>query len=122
MSQISAKLRHTSEGFSHWCPACEQMHHISINRDGGPNWTFDGNVEAPTFAPSVRIGGKQRINEQGRWTGEWRRGPDGKALDGCCHYFLHAGQLQFLPDCTHALAGQTIPLPDLPDFLKDEVV
>ena len=29
-----------------------------------------------------------------------------------CHSFVVNGQIQFLPDCTHALAGQTVPIPD----------
>jgi len=119
MSQVSRKLRQTSEGYSHWCPGCEEMHCISLTRNGGPNWTFDGNVDVPTFSPSVRITGKQCINENGKWTGKWRLGPDGKALDGCCHYILNSGQIQFCPDSTHALAGKMVPLPDLPEFVRD---
>lgn len=28
-----------------------------------------------------------------------------------CHYFLRNGQIQYLGDCTHAMRGQTVPLP-----------
>jgi hypothetical protein len=83
------------------------------------NWTFDGNVESPTFEPSVKITGKQAINVNGKWTGEYVRGPDGKALDACCHYFLHNGKLVFQNDCTHAMKGKTVALPELPSFLAD---
>lgn len=31
-----------------------------------------------------------------------------------CHSYLRDGQLEFLADCTHALAGKTIALPDWP--------
>ena len=34
-----------------------------------------------------------------------------------CHTFIRAGQIEFLGDCTHALKGQTIPLPPLPDWV-----
>jgi hypothetical protein len=69
----------------------------------------------------VLITGKQTPKDEfGRWKGGWILGPDGKALDDCCHYFLRSGQLQFLGDCVHALKGQTVELPDLPDFLTDE--
>jgi hypothetical protein len=68
----------------------------------------------------------------------WRRGPNGHYIawhapgDPCwctydtehpdapspftcqrCHSFLVDGQIQFLGDCTHALAGQTVPLPEI---------
>lgn len=84
-------------------------------------WSFDGDLARPTFNPSVKITGKQCVvDDQGRWTGEWVLGGDGKALDACCHYFLHAGVLKFCSDSTHALAGKDVSLPDLPDFLTDE--
>ena len=31
-----------------------------------------------------------------------------------CHTFVTDGRIQFLGDCTHALAGQTVDLPDWP--------
>jgi hypothetical protein len=31
-----------------------------------------------------------------------------------CHYIITAGRIQFCADSTHALAGQTIDLPDIP--------
>lgn len=77
-------------------------------------WTFDGNLEKPTFSPSVKITGKQTVVVDGRWTGEWVRDADGNAVDYCCHYFLTAGRLNFCNDCTHGLSGQAVELPDLP--------
>lgn len=35
--------------------------------------------------------------------------------DNVCHSFVRAGKIEFLGDCTHALAGQTVALPDWPD-------
>jgi hypothetical protein len=119
MAQVSAKLRNLTEpdgtkGFVHWCPACKEAHVITSR------WGFNGNVHVPTFSPSVKITGKQiRVDERGDWTGEWVLGPDGKALDLCCHYFITDGQIQFCSDCTHELKGQTVPLPDLPAWLRD---
>jgi hypothetical protein len=31
-----------------------------------------------------------------------------------CHVFITNGQIQFLDDCTHALKGQTVPIPAWP--------
>jgi hypothetical protein len=110
MGQINAKLRSVQgQHFAHWCPGCGQMHGVPVS------WNFDGNYDAPTVSPSVRITGKQTLkDEKGEWTGEWVRDASGNAVDMCCHYILTAGQLNFCGDCTHALAGQTVPLPDLP--------
>jgi hypothetical protein len=84
------------------------------------DWTFDGNVDLPTFQPSVSITGVQTVvDDKDKRTGEWVRGPDGKALPYCCHYVLTAGKLHFQPDCTHALRGQTVALPALPPFACD---
>ena len=33
-------------------------------------------------------------------------------LDDICHSFVTDGRIQFLGDCTHKLAGQTVDLPD----------
>lgn len=115
MTQVSAKLRRTEEGFAHWCPGCQQMHHIWV-----PRWSFDGNLDAPTFNPSVKITGKKIVVVDGRWTGEWVRDANGNAVDDCCHYFLHAGVLKFCSDSLHPLAGQNVPLPDLPGHVTDD--
>jgi hypothetical protein len=93
------------------------MHNIATKN--APCWSFNGNVEKPTFNPSVKITGKQGVTVKGEWNGEYKCGPDGKALDLCCHYFLRDGVLDFQNDCTHALCGQKVPLPELPEFMRD---
>lgn len=42
-------------------------------------------------------------------------GPGGT---GVCHSFLRAGVFEFLADSTHSLAGQSIPMPDLPEWVS----
>lgn len=112
--QLSSKLRRTESGHSHWCPGCQQLHHIP---DG--LWNFDGNVEVPTFSPSVKISGLQTVRINGRWTGEWMRDAQGNPLPFCCHYFITAGEIRYCADSTHALAGKNVPLPALPQELCD---
>jgi hypothetical protein len=115
MGQVSAKLRRVERGYSHWCPGCGEMHVIF------DSWTFDGNLESPTFNPSVKITGKKVVVDQkGEWTGEWVRDASGNAIDDCCHYHLTAGVLKFCGDSKHALAGHNVPLPDLPAHLTDD--
>lgn len=44
-------------------------------------------------------------------------GPDADqpgGLPSVCHCFVADGAMQFLGDCTHALAGQTVPIPEWP--------
>lgn len=81
-----------------WCPGCDGAHMIRVGDGSGPGWGFNGNYERPTFTPSVLV---------------TYNGPDA-GIDGAppavCHSFVTDGQIQFLGDCTHALAGQTVPL------------
>lgn len=78
-------------GFIFWCPGCGHCHGAWVNKPNpvtGARWTWNGNVEKPTFSPSMVI-----------------------ADEGLrCHLFVRDGFLQFLGDSTHALAGNTVPM------------
>lgn len=93
------------EGWAHYCPACKETHGFAteIPFANGSKWTFNGNMEAPTFAPSMNI----RI-------GPYPDGEDDAGRIDVCHYFLRNGRIEFLADCTHEMRGQTVDLPDLP--------
>ena len=72
-----------------WCPGCQKSHHFTIKTFAGPCWEFDGNLEAPSFSPSIEV----------------------KRHNGThCHAFLKEGKWQFLNDCTHELKGQTVDM------------
>lgn len=83
-----------------YCPGCDDAHRYIVNGEQGPSWEFNGDMERPTFSPSMLCrtdrNGKQHV----------------------CHLLLRDGQLEFLSDCTHGLAGKTVPLPDLPEWLR----
>jgi hypothetical protein len=111
MSQVSSKLRREENGFVHWCPACEEMHVLP------DSWRFDGDLENPSFFPSFKHEGLKREFADGKWTGQWIRDAGGNTIPFICHYNLVSGQLQFCNDCTHVLAGKTVPLPPLPEGL-----
>lgn len=113
MGQVSSKLRRGETQYFHWCPACEEMHQLP------DSWSFDGNLEFPTFTPSFKHSGVKTINVNGEWTGEWERDENGKPVPFICHYVLTNGILNFCADCTHSMAGTSTPLPELPDFMKD---
>lgn len=89
-----------SYGWAHWCPGCKD-HHV-IPTSGPKVWRFNGDLERPTFTPSVRL----------TWNWGSVGGPD---EPHCCHYVITDGAIQFCGDCTHALAGQTVPLPEIPE-------
>ena len=92
-----------------WCPGCEKLDNDGKPYGGlnmlpvtpprnGPMWTFDGNIESPTLGPSILT---HYDDQRGKFV---------------CHSFLRNGVFEFLGDCTHALAGQNVPMPDLPDW------
>jgi len=108
----------------YWCQGCQASHHV--NTEGpGPTWGFNGNLEAPTFTPSVLYtsGHFMSGHEPGKrcWCTYNAEHPDKPAPFQCerCHTFIRDGMVEFLADCSHALAGQTHPLPDLPTYLTD---
>ncbi len=83
------------------CPGCGTTHFFRTVPDGDrPCWKFiNGDLNNPTFKPSLVEW----------WGGDWTR--EGAAHR--CHFFLTNGQLQFLADSLHDLAGQTVELPDI---------
>ena len=106
------KLIRVSDGYLHWRPGCEETHRLP------DSWHFDGNRDCPTFSPSFKQSGVQTVKVNGKWTGEWVRDRDGKTIPFVCHYILTKGILNFCSDSTHALAGMSVPLPQLPDEIE----
>jgi hypothetical protein len=83
------------------CPGCDGPHVLPVHGEGRPNWGFNGDFERPTLMPSILV---------------TYNGADADTPDGCpsvCHSFVTDGRIQFLGDCTHALAGHTVELPDI---------
>lgn len=105
MAALGKYLR-TLEGglLAFWCPGCDEGHHVRVEGEGKPLWGYNGKPEAPTFSPSVLVTGVQCRRQHKVEAG-------GKTV---CHSFVREGQIQFLGDCTHGLAGQTVPLPEFP--------
>ncbi len=118
MGALSAKLRSVEDGgLSFWCPGCDCAHVIYTGAGAGPRWGYNDNPNAPTFTPSVlvRTGHYCPGHESEKCWCNWEdkdQWPDLKCT--ICHSFVVDGRIQFLGDCTHALAGQTVDLPDHP--------
>ncbi len=103
MGLLSPILRNGQDNtLTWWCPGCDRSHAIKHGDGPGPRWTWNGNAERPTFAPSVLV----------TYPGP-DAGRDG-APPAVCHSFVVDGQMQMLSDCTHALAGQTVPISPWP--------
>lgn len=86
-------LRHGGHAV-YWCPGCRELHCINVDAaNGGVTWAWNGDKGRPTISPSVNVS------------------PQGPRR---CHHFIRDGQIQFLSDCQHEMAGKTVPLPPVP--------
>ncbi len=91
------------------CPGCKEDHAITV----GPNgWTWNGDGDRPTFTPSVLVTGTLPIKDEDHAAWMRDRTPLPPPIPYACHSFVTDGRIQFRSDCTHALAGQTVDLPD----------
>lgn len=77
-----------------YCPGCKIYHAVVIapGKNGiGASWVWNGDTEKPTFNPSI-----------GTFMGTEQQ----------CHLFVRDGQIEYLSDSRHDLAGQTVPMED----------
>lgn len=89
-------LQGTKGVYQFYCPGCKETHCVWTDKaDGVEPWGFNGNVDSPTFTPSVKV-----------------QSYVGKDISGICHSFIRNGRIEFLSDCTHDLAGKTIDMID----------
>ena len=118
MSALSRILRSVEGGrIMFRCPGCEAAgrgwaHVVTVDPPpgySGPVWGYNGNAEAPTITPSILATGRYPKGHDSRnpaphgWAGEYEK--------TVCHSFVTDGRIQYLGDCTHALAGQTVEIP-----------
>lgn len=83
------KYHHTQ--YMYFCKGCGYEHAFALRNEGGHH-EFNMDLNNPTISPSLVQG----------WV-------PGKR----CHSFIKNGHIQYLSDCEHELAGQTIELPDI---------
>lgn len=76
------------------CKACGWAHMIYTT--GPVQWSFNGDVEKPTFSPSLMVNGDLSNKSVPR-----------------CHSFIRDGKWQYLNDCTHDMAGKTVDMVDV---------
>lgn len=102
------------------CPGCGEHHVVGVRQPNSPSWTWDGSESRPVLSPSLLArGALTEKDADGFWNGEWKRDQQGEPVPYVCHSFIgcngaQPGQIIFLSDCTHALAGQAVDLPEIP--------
>jgi hypothetical protein len=80
-------------------------------------WQVTGAGETLTISPSVLVYERKKfINEDLEW--DALLAPENVTTAPRCHSFVRNGHIEFLSDSTHALAGQTVQLPPLPEWLR----
>lgn len=80
--------------FLYWCEGCDYEHAFSPEIH-----QFNGDINNPTISPSLLLSNPQQHR--------------------ICHSFIKEGKIQYLPDCWHHLAGQTIELPDVDQKIEE---
>lgn len=87
------KIHHTQ--YIYFCPACKHTHAFALKKDGGHH-EFNMDLDNPTVTPSLNqnftVGNK-------------------------CHSYIKNGMIEFIYDCDHVMAGQTVPLPEITEEL-----
>lgn len=113
MSKLSEILRDGEDGAMLWfCPGCKMVHQIHVGPGEGrpgPRWSWNESVDKPTFSPSVLVTGSQQLTEE--QCAFIQGGGKIEPVRSVCHSFVVDGEMKFLDDCTHELAGQTVPIP-----------
>lgn len=89
-----------------WCPGCAKSHQVTV--EGANAWGFNGDYEKPTFTPSYLTWLDPNPNANAERKPEWEK----FRLGFRCHSFITDGKIEYLSDCTHKLAGQTVELPE----------
>jgi hypothetical protein len=103
-------------GYTVWCEGCGCGHAFAteVQNSQGALWTFNGNMAAPSFKPSMLVTSGHYIEgHTGRcWCDVNREDPNRKHGFRCvrCHSFVTDGRIQYLDDTSHALRGQTVAL------------
>lgn len=115
---MSDKIQVRDDLVTFFCPGCNMQHHISVGEGDGPRWNWNGSKERPTFTPSVLVRNghfAHGAKDKDCWCDYHRNNPDSDINFKCvlCHTFITDGKIQYLDDCSHELAGQTIDLPPI---------
>lgn len=117
------------------CPGCTERHVLPVTVVPAgmvksphyvvgetPHWHFNGDYDNPTLSPSIHsktgcFAGM--VDDEYCWCKRCRplKAAPVDPLETCtnCHFFLRGGVIEFLEDCTHAMAGKKVVLPEIED-------
>lgn len=101
---LSPVLSRAAHNLIFMCPGCREWHVVNVDSPERPRWGWNGSVDKPTFTPSILVRTGRAVDPN--WQHE-----DGDPPE-VCHSFVTDGRIQFLSDCTHALAGQAVDIPN----------
>ena len=93
MNRVEQRPGEHDPDFVFWCPGCQFGHGVWVTttcKKTGAQWQWNGSMDAPSFTPSILI-------------------TEGTLV---CHSYVTNGTISYLSDCTHALAGQSIQIPE----------
>jgi hypothetical protein len=125
-SVLAISAEGNGHGVYFFCPGCQQIHKVWSqqypNELTGSGWKWNGDFIKPTFEPSILVRGTKFTEKGERDYQAWLAAgtPDlpkdyqFESQPNICHSFVRDGMIQFLSDCSHKLAGQTVPLPAAP--------
>lgn len=80
--------------YLYWCPGCKTGHTFDVHAlsQDGHVLGFDGDFQRPSVSEIIRI----------------------ESIGAVCEHAIRGGQLRYTRDCTHALAGQILPMVEYP--------
>jgi Family of unknown function (DUF6527) len=81
-----------------------EVHRIPAESGTGTGWQFNDDENLPSFSPSILVYPSDYFD------------PDKDEVilqSPRCHSVVTDGRIEFLADCTHSLAGQTVDLPEI---------
>lgn len=98
MANVLAEIKMSDggKGLVFFCPGCGYYHHFIVEQGSDkskPLWTWNGDMEKPTFSPSLGV--NMAMSEHR------------------CHSFVRNGQIEYLTDSFHSLAGQTVAMQEI---------
>lgn len=81
--------------YQFYCPGCECHHSFwHKNIKDKVQWSWNKSFVKPTVTPSIKTQFYSYKFEK----------------DMICHFYIKNGKIQYLNDCTHELAGETIKM------------
>lgn len=95
------------------CPACQELHTLIVRNDScvASAWVWNRSLSAPTFTPSLLVTSTRPVYDE-NFDFVYDENGKMKSRPLRCHSYITDGKIEFLADCAHDLAGQTVELPE----------